>query len=316
MADIPLWQDVRLKPLASTNNYTVTKEDDSVVFNGRVSSLDSEVVLNDIARGFLRQGFPSSYPSGGGAMPYDAAITLKLQPADLSNRYFIDFSYIPGRTANSAKTAPIDARVDMRQVLVASRASLSNTSVILYGKRANGTTTALKTFSGLVAGKGYNLIYPLADAASGYTEFYFSDNASQKYTPIPSCHRYVLYYLNTFGGWDSYILQGVVKASETYTPREFTRGLNNATPYVRNVVRYGTEIVKRWQIVTDWMHDAEQARFFQLLGSNNVYLVDMTAGFAPIPVVVRSNEWEARTFKTDGLFRTELTIEQATTLYR
>lgn len=315
MADIPLWQSVRLTPHTYDGTYQV-KKDGAVVFNGRVSSYDSEVVLNDIARGYVAQGFPSSFPSGGGAMPYDAAVTLNLAPEDVDNRYFIDFSYQEGRTANSAKTAPIDARIDMRQVLVVSRASLENTSVTLYGKRANGTTTALKTFSGLTRGKGYNLIYPMSSAGSGYTEFYFSDNTAIKYTPFESCARYIIYYLNAFGGWDWYVVRGSIKEAQTYTPREYTRSLGNNTPRDRNIVRFGTDVVKRWNIMTDWMHDAEQARMWHMLGSNNVYLVDLNEGFAPIPVNIRTTEWEARTFKTDGMHRAEITLEQATTLYR
>ena len=61
MADIPLWQSVRLTPHTYDGTYQV-KKDGAVVFNGRVSSYNSEVVLNDIARGYVAQGFPSSFP--------------------------------------------------------------------------------------------------------------------------------------------------------------------------------------------------------------------------------------------------------------
>lgn len=314
MADIALWKDTRIIPAQYGGDYSVEDGNGATLFNGRTYDGNSAVFLNDLAKNYVGQALPLQVVQGGTAEPYDHAVTLTAQPAGITNRYFLDWSYKDGRTANSPKVNPIDAQIDSRQVLILTRSNIDATSVTLYGVR-NGSTYAIKTFSGLTRGEGYNIVYPMS-ALSGYTSLYLSDNPSQKYFVVDTCARYILYYVNAFGGWDSYILRGAVQETQGYTPREYLRSFNNESTRERNLVRYGVDVARGWTIKTEWLHDAEQARMWHLLGSPLVYIVDLMEGFAPVPVVIKNTQWTAQTFKVDGMFRAEISIEQATTTYR
>lgn len=114
----------------------------------------------------------------------------------------------------------------------------------------------------------------------------------------PYCGKYSLLYLNSYGGYDSFLIEGSYKKKDTYNTFETERKFNNSTPQFGNL-RYVNEITTEYELHTGWLKDSEAANLAKnLLGSTRVYLQDIDAQTI-IPVVITNTDAEYKKFKDD-----------------
>lgn len=321
----PIWKDtpIPINGGTSANDFIVGAIPQGILFRGNVGAGTHDVVINDIVAPLLSNPFPRTYPSGGGFVPYTATITAGIEVGNVPQHTFIpwlDWSYNPTRTIGSVKSEPITGKMDERQPLIYTKATESLTSLPFYRWNEYGYRSTLKTLSGSV---GFANV--IAEPTQfGYAEYAPADTAfGDKRWKVTCGNRYALYYLNKFGGWDWLLIEGENKPFETYTGHDARLSFLNPSNNPQNAVRWGNEIQRSWRLVTGWLKDEENARMSQLLGSPDVWLMDLEDGATPaerlanaVPVIITDTQWEGRTYKADGLTRWEINVKDTTIRYR
>lgn len=120
-----------------------------------------------------------------------------------------------------------------------------------------------------------------------------------EYKSVNGCPRYCMYYLNAYGGWDSFLIEGSAKETDSLSRETYSRIVDNRNPSNRSMVNHMTEITKRISLNTSWLSDDQSLRMHHLLNSTDVYLHDLENGLIH-PVVLQNTTTEYKTFKTNG----------------
>ena len=132
-----------------------------------------------------------------------------------------------------------------------------------------------------------------------YTDFYDGDVTNHYEKVIGDyCGKYAIYYLNAFGGWDSFLFEGKCRKYDTFTQYEYNRTFNNTTiDFERN--RYISEVEGVYELSTGILTDEEAANFsFNLIGTNQAYLHNMETDEI-FPVMIDESSIEYKTYRND-----------------
>ena len=99
--------------------------------------------------------------------------------------------------------------------------------------------------------------------------FYFGDKS---YTSLPRCEcKYVLYYMNPYGGYDWLPITGKVVRKDKVEAFVYTKNYNNTTAdFGKN--RYMSNITVSYNLNTGWLTQEQSDRMWELLESNTVWL--------------------------------------------
>ena len=99
--------------------------------------------------------------------------------------------------------------------------------------------------------------------------FYFGDKS---YTSLPRCEcKYVLYYMNPYGGYDWLPITGKVVRTDKVEAFVYTKNYNNTTTnFGKN--RYMSNITVNYNLNTGWLTQGQSDRMWELLESNTVWL--------------------------------------------
>ena len=114
-----------------------------------------------------------------------------------------------------------------------------------------------------------------------------------------SCGYGALYYSNSLGGWDSFLIEGKMLKKNTYTKYE----IDNA--YRANTLQYGHKtlnntISESWELETHYLTDGESKKLTaNLFGSVNVYFHDFVENKI-YPVVITDTSVEVKNWKNQG----------------
>lgn len=118
----------------------------------------------------------------------------------------------------------------------------------------------------------------------------------KEYYDVNFCGDAVLYYLNSKGAFDAFLIEGEVKRVDKYAQQDYYKSFDNTTiEFGRN--RFITEITPSWELSTGWLTDEEADRLCRnLLPSVKVYLhlLDSDEIF---PVVITDNQAEYKTYE-------------------
>ncbi len=112
------------------------------------------------------------------------------------------------------------------------------------------------------------------------------------------CGDAVLYYLNSRGGWDAFLLP-YIKRVDKYTQQDYYKAYDNSTiEFGRK--RFLTEITPTWELGTDWLSDEQAERLCRnLLPSTQVYLHTLDDDIIR-PVVITDNQAEYKTYENQN----------------
>lgn len=99
--------------------------------------------------------------------------------------------------------------------------------------------------------------------------FYFGDKS---FTVLPKCEcKYVLYYMNPYGGYDWLPITGKVVRKDKVETFVYTKNYNNTTAdFGKN--RYLSNITVSYNLNTGWLTQEQSDRMWELLESNTVWL--------------------------------------------
>lgn len=129
----------------------------------------------------------------------------------------------------------------------------------------------------------------------------FNNKNRNLYTVIDdSCNKeWALYYLNSYGGWDSLLIEGSTIKKDTITQYTTDRVFDNTTLDYENY-RYVAEIVTSYEMNTGWLTDEQSANLAKnLISSNNVYAHNLKEDRI-IPVVITDTNVVYQKYNTNG----------------
>lgn len=296
----PIWKDYNVNLGNSGSVLFRIVTGDTVIYTGRSfmrpGQTSNEIRVNDICADRLRNAFPSLLHREVSDMGTPVTFTVQIQEGkewkDVKSMAFInDWSYDDNFAADSGVSCPIDGMVDSRQWLIYSTYSQETNSARLTFK--DGTQRSVY-FTGSGASGGHYVLdlsefANLARIAIGDAEYTVSDK----------CHRYVLHYVNAYGGYDSLLAEGNSMMSDSIT--RHTRGVeyDNGETINRGMVNYINEVEKSLTLRTAWLSDEASLRMHHLMNSTEVYVEDL-ASRKIYPVTLKATELQYKTYRNNG----------------
>ena len=307
----PIWKDyVYTIPFQADRVEYELRYNNNPVYRGWSYEIDSvnEICVNEVARDYLSTRFPISVGTGTWYQDYYAKRTFELlistsedidpdiKVAEITFLY--DWSYDDTLPPSETWIAmePLQYTLDSRAYhlfSVNSSATLTNGSNITYTNSNNSRSNICVQLP--------NGTYTLSHGSYSRT-FNVKDNCGI---------RYCLYYVNSRGGWDSVLVDGVSLKSDKYDRETFTQ--NYRTPSMnRGVIEYRNNITESWTLYLKSLGDARNPIFHNLFESTNVYLHDLEEGRI-VPVVITSREMQYKTRKNQGkkVYTYEITVESS-----
>ena len=108
---------------------------------------------------------------------------------------------------------------------------------------------------------------------------------------VKYCGDYALYYLNAYGGWDAFLIEGKVEKWDDNSFNDFDSCQWNLMGYPEKQ-RYAISQNMKWKLNTGWLFDDEAERLAKhLLSSPQVWLHDLVEDKC-VPVLITTNKAE------------------------
>ena len=272
----PIWKDTYYTSSAASARYRILMDGETIFSGKAVKYPDAdnlEINLNKVCRNYLETDILSlvtSLPTNNSTIQNpDAQKTFNLYVGDTNvadYRFYQDWSYntrknVTGTSINVSE--PINGHfVPGMLKLRTYRNSTSSSSTV-------STTGNTGASSGL-----------------GYT------------TQV-KCAQYALYYLNSYGGWDSFVIEGTVKKKDAFDTFTTDRVYKNTTrEFEYN--KYVNEIKTSYELNTGYLTDEQSENLAKnLIGSVRVYLHDIPGGKV-MPVVIDDKNVTYQTYQRNG----------------
>ena len=236
---------------------------------------------------------------------------------DVMNDWSYDYGY---DAAKNGLSVPINGRISPGQYLVYSVADAAMINVTLRYK--DGHSETLKPVgNGADFNADFNADFLITDryAEPAKTGMVLMDMSSypdlasvsirivspdgtgrtEEFRVADTCTRYALYYTNAYGGWDTFLPEGLCTRTDELTRHTVQRDYSNILIRNRGTVNYCNEIVRKWTLQTGWLSDEASLKMHHLLNSTDIYLFDIQTG-QTIPVVFTNTETEYKTYRNSG----------------
>ncbi len=318
----PIWKDTNYS--ITTFNENVEYEVQSnggVVYSGKAYKLPDEqeiviININKICSSHLSSSIENAFMGNTKYhyIPSHKRFTLFVndEVAETYN-FYNSYSYTElNRNNNNCinLSFPINNVIDTRQYFVNSFfypiVTSTNYPYVRYSLDGNGGdySSAINIDSNqqcVITDKNINYEGTL-------TLYYALSNAdTMVYEVKNTCCKYCLYYVNAYGGWDSFLINGNDKRTDEITRYNFIKAVNNTTTNHSNV-NYLNTYKPQYRLYTHYLTDEEASRMFHLLESTTVYLHNLEEDVI-IPVTINSNTVEYKTFTNNGKKKFYYTID-------
>ena len=314
----PIWKDYYVSlGTAESVQFRILVGDD-IVYTGkafrRPGMSNNEIRINDICADYLENEFPNLVQT---TVTEGKHVTFIVQAMSeggwqtkssviFDNNWSYEYNYNP---ATMGVSSPINSKIDINQWVVFT--AYEKSSLTAKVTLANGESFDVIIPMGI--GGDFNEDYnsdfskSLRAVQNGTAVFRLSqwgdvmsvtiDN--KVFNVVNNCNRYVLYYVNAYGGWDSFLIEGNHSVSDNLTRHTRETEYDNRNIQNRGVCNYVNEISKTMTLHTSWMSDDESSRMHHLLNSTNVYLGDLVTG-QMIPVILTDTRIDYKTYKGNG----------------
>lgn len=319
----PIWKDYIIsETTADIVNFQISYNN-TQIYSGkayRAPNADAiEIKINDICADFIRNIFPDNFPNTGSEAQdyiYTFRVDMQLEGESVifpSRTAFIEFlydwsfDYSRDYTTTPILLAPIIREIPRNAPLIYSSTSGENYIEIVdkgsFSRAFNSAfDVAKKQF---VNGQSVaNNVFNLADLTTiNDTDVVIqggTGSAPISYRLIAPCKcRYMLYFLNAYGGWDFMPIEGKDKQTDNYTRHTLGQTYNNDQARNRGTRNYRNDIAREWELHTLWIDDAGAQNMHHLLGSTDVYLYDLQTEQL-YPVTIANTSCEYKTYSNNG----------------
>lgn len=296
----PIWKDVEYE-FAGDSVYGLYVETyfrlpgngglqtvDNLIFKGRAYAAPDELTvkvnINKICQNYMSD-HPDIFDGAVGYYHNFQKFKLKNEYGTLLHTYYFvgDWSY--EELELGVKTNPITPFLGAGQRLFFSALAQKQKGIKWGMYYTDGTpeyhnteyiTNELKT-NVVVASRNKNV-----------GTFYFDD---KMYSVVPKCQcKYVIYYMNPYGGFDWFAVTGRVNRKDTLQTYSISKNYNNTTTGFGKK-RYLSTINVNYEVNTQWLTEEQSDRMWELIESNCVWLHNLTTDKI-IPVVITDTEVE------------------------
>ena len=268
----PIWKDTYYTTTADTVNYSI-RLDGETIFTGKgvkyPGADDMQLNINKICRNYLE---------------CDIAGLLETMPSSNTNLNHPNaqrtFNFYTGSTKVNDYVFYQDYSYTNDKPTTGSSIVVSNP---INGHYVSGMLK-VRTYRG---------------TSSYYTTGSASSSTGLGYTTRVKCVPYVLYYLNSYGGWDAFAIEGTGIKKDAYTTYRTDQSYNNTTLQFETN-KYVQEIKTSYELNTGLLSDEQSANLAKnLLGSIKVYLQNIDEGWIK-PVIITDSNITYQTYQTNG----------------
>ena len=312
MSAVPIWKDKIVSLGSSDVDFRILKMDDSsVIYTGKAYKAPGAstvpIRINDVCADYLVNELPTIT---------DRTFTELIKPSfkvqkkpssswtdvetvEFYNDWSYDYSF-----SSSLISLPIITRVDARMFILTTKLQTGTVTATYKNKsgtNSNRTTSVSGTKDGTAVFKVNAISNPAQVTVNGYT-----------YKVVTDCAKFALYYVNAFGGWDQFLIEGNEMETDSLERFLLEMVYDNTNVKNRGIDNYVSEITKSWTLNSGLLTDSEAARMYHLLDSCMVYLQDLATNTF-YPVIISSNTCEYKTYRNQGrrMFNYTFTIELA-----
>ena len=286
MVNAPIWKDTfyNVSYVNSPYEYSIVMKDEQVI--GSTAVTNYVTVFNGKAW----------------ARPGDEYIRINI------NKIAQDYLYsdLPDlRNITSATT--YDNKYAVRQFYLVSNNTTAETFNFLLDWSYENTGITAGSLSAPINNHFVPGMFLLSTSINSSLNVTTSIIISRGSSSSTTCGRYALYYLNRYGGWDCFLIEGEVVKTDTYKRYQIGRAYDNTTLDFQKRT-YDNEITDKYKLVTGWLSDSESKILAKhLLSSNQVYLHDLVNGDI-MPVNITDNNATYKTYKNTGRKRVNYTV--------
>lgn len=268
----PIWKDTYYTTTAASVNYSI-RLDGETIFTGKgvkyPGADDMQLNINKICRNYLEcdiAGLLETMPSSNTNLDHpNAQRTFNFYTGSTKVNDYVfyqDYSYTNDKPTTG--------------------------SSIVVSNPINGHFV-----SGMLKVRTYR------GTSSYYTTGSASSSTGLGYTTRVKCVPYVLYYLNSYGGWDAFAIEGTGIKKDAYTTFKTDQSYNNTTLQFETN-KYVQEIKTTYELNTGLLSDEQSANLAKnLLGSIKVYLQNIDEGWIK-PVIITDSNATYQTYQTNG----------------
>lgn len=312
----PIWKDYYVTlGTGESVEYTIRNSGGNIIYSGkaykRPDVFSIRVKINDICANYLYQTFPD-IRSEGIENPDGLAEEFTVNDAQgnvIDTVVFAyDWSYDYDREVVNVASSPISPIIAPNQPIIYTQFNAPSVDVRI--ELADGTVEMVNYPSGGVSANVVVLLkdYPTAKSVriNGLT-----------YTVGQMCAENILYYVNEFGGWDSFIIEGATNRQDNYSRNEYKQVYDNSRPQNRGTFNYLNEITRQYTFNTGWLSDEQSLKMRHIFSSPLVYMYNL-ATMQFVPLVLTDNSYEYKTYKQQGrrLVRYTIKANEAKTIIR
>lgn len=311
MTVFPVWKDTEIT-LTGSSTYTdyVLRNDDTgeIFFTGRAYVLPNTYSATFNINKVIQSQLVSRYePNQPGVWYHDTTASLRfsvLVGGVTQHECFtwMDYSYdsipiAPTMLINS----PVKGIYDINGKCII---SIVNTS-------QNGSNVEIKmgsttVFSGVVSGMG---IHHYEIPSNKMTEGVLTvkvGNVQKQFRVETTCKPYELIYKNKIGGYDTLVINGNAKKTDTWTHYNINRSFKNTTLEFEQA-HYLLDMQEKYVFHTGRISENEVERLANLFQSTRMYLLEHSTGKI-IPIVITDTQMEHLTFQNNGYRLVQFTI--------
>ena len=293
---IPSWRDLDVELSDSATNYLdYTIEGRDLNYQGRAypnPSGKTVVRVSDIIRDTIDPQLPFSLSTGitVNSQAYNSCAVKVDNNLLHIVQMFLDNSYSKDLYYNNAHilSEPVTGVLDPRQRLLFNVAYFNSIQSVYV----NGQEYPFDySYGGNVQ---YNLDMP--QMTSAVTVQIGSEQMT--YSVCQTHADYVLYYVNSRGGFDSILLNHKNVKKTKNTPTMFKKYGNNYLPK-HQLLKLNNIEEETVEFTTGWLKDNQVERIYNVYNTTCAYLQDLKNGDV-IPVNVNSNQYEVKDMRSNG----------------
>lgn len=320
----PIWKDYEVNittPNAVYCDFTITDDTaQAVIYQGRAYARPDgalKIKINDICADYIYSTFPTNFPTTGAeAQQYSYSFTIdyevfdsvhaSISTGDSSVDFYYDWSYDYARVYGNEPilSAPILRTIPRNAPLVFSTTNQASRVEFIDLGAYNPSFSVAFDIAGQYTLSGTpiatNVVDLSAQSLDGYSIARVTSGTQVvDYRLVEGCYRYMLYYLNAYGGWDFLLVEGKDVMTDKYTRHTLGKSINNSTSRARATRNYRNDIARKWLLHTLIIDDAGAENMHHLLGSVDVYLYDLQEAQL-YPITIDNAECVYKTYSNQG----------------
>lgn len=304
----PIWRD-KLYNLPGDSARFRIKTSNEVIYEGvsvkRPGASSNQVRINDICADYIAHSLPLAATIPTLPVSFDVEVQMMGNWQFVATIQFLnDWSYEDGfNPATASLSHPIIPKVAPGQILPFTRTSSTAVKLTLYWSGTSQQVNMAVPTDNLVLTDSF--IRALATTGwggvavdlskYGFTSIKLPNN---KTAEVDDCIRFVLYYINAYGGMDWFPILGNHHEMDNVERNVFDMDVNN-TYRTRSRRDLQNTITKAYTLHTGWLTDDQSAMMHHLLNSTEVYLHDLWTNKVD-PVIITDSSYEYQTFKGNG----------------